>query len=980
MIKKTEKFSLLTRLVAFCLLTLLSLPEKLQANHLVGGEMSYECLGGNQFEIVLRIYRDCDAPNAAPFDDPARIFFYNSSGSVVDQLNMGHEPSGDVFIPPDTDDICVESIPVVCVEFFEYRRNITLPPIPGGYRMVHQRCCRNTGIVNITFPGDTGSTYELLIPHESGGCDNSSPVFNNDPPLIICEDFPFEFDFSATDLDGDSLVYSICSPFEGANPIDPEPGEAGQVNFPFPYGPLQFSNGHSSTNQLGNGSTLEIDPVTGNLLVVPDNSGLYVVGICVEEFRDGLLIGTSVRDFQFNITPCEVVSASVGAQATEIAPSVFIIQDCTTFDVLFENTSIGATEFFWDFGDPDNPGATSMEVSPIYEYPDTGTYEIMLIADPGELCSDTATILLNLFPLLIGDFDIDGGECRDEEFIFEDETELEGDLDDHEIDSWMWSFGDSTFSTLQNPTHEFDSAGEFEVTFTVGTNFGCAQTLTETIEVFPIPNAFITFESACLGEEILFESANNNVNDIESTLWDFDDPGSPDNTATTEDATHTFNAPGEYSIELTQVNQFDCDRTRTRTITIFPELNADIGNTTSACVGEDIQIDASITGGDENNDDGGNIFVWSPTDILSDSTVLNPIVSTNENVVLTLTVTDPNECVSVDEVTIMVDPLPVIDLDETISVCFQQSVELNVGLESNTTSFEWSPNSDISNVNIENPIVSPTDTTTYFIEVENSFGCVAVDSIVVQVQPEISIGNIDEITICENDSVVISVPSFGGAFYEWSPAESLNDPTLENPIAFPTETTTYTVEVSNDCFSDMAELTVNVNPAPFVDAGEDASIVIGQSVTLNGTGDAELLWTPAAGVSDVTIANPEVSPVSPTTYFLTTFSDLGCPATDSVFVDISFDIDLIVPTAFSPNGDGVNDVFRLFPDGINEVRYFRIYNRWGEIVFDGEDITSEWDGTFNGEMQDIGVYVVVIRAVRPVSSDMLFQGNVTLIR
>jgi len=432
----------------------------MQANHLVGGEMSYECLGGNEFEIVLRIYRDCNAQNAADFDDPARIFFYNSSGSVVDQLNMPHNPNQDIFIPPDTDDICVESLPSVCVEFFEYRRTIVLPPIPGGYLLVHQRCCRNNGIVNIVDPGGTGSTYELFIPHESGGCENSSPVFNNDPPLIICEDFPFEFDFSASDIDGDSLVYSICSPFDGADEFDPEPGEAGQVPFPFAYSPLVWSNGHNAANQLGTGSTLSINSETGELLVVPENSGLFVVGVCVEEWRDGELIGTSVRDFQFNITPCEVVSAAVGAQATEISPNVFIIQDCTSFDVLFENTSIGATNYFWDFGDLTNPNSTSTEENPLYLYPDTGTYEIMLIADPGEVCLDTATIFLNLYPLLAGDFEITGGDCKGDDWFFTDLTTLSGDLEGHEVDSWYWHFGDSTFSDTNgdhyrssNPQH-----------------------------------------------------------------------------------------------------------------------------------------------------------------------------------------------------------------------------------------------------------------------------------------------------------------------------------------------------------------------------------------------------------------------------------------------------------------------------------------------------------------------------------------------
>ena len=184
---------------------------QLKAAHLVGGEMSYECLGGNSYRINLYVYRDCNCFFCADLDDPAEIFIYNSAGNVI------QSPSVDlntvINVPIVTDGLCIEDAPDGCVERGYYTRVVNLPPSTGGYQVIYQRCCRNNTIVNINDPGDTGSTYVLDIPPVTGGCNNSSPVFTNYPPIVICVNSPLVFDNSATDVDGDSLVYSICEPF-----------------------------------------------------------------------------------------------------------------------------------------------------------------------------------------------------------------------------------------------------------------------------------------------------------------------------------------------------------------------------------------------------------------------------------------------------------------------------------------------------------------------------------------------------------------------------------------------------------------------------------------------------------------------------------------------------------------------------------------------------------------------------------------------
>ena len=278
---------------------------QLTAAHLVGGELSYECLGGNSYRITLYVYRDCNCFFCAELDDPAKIFIYNSSNNLVQSSNFSLDDV--IELPIVTEGLCIEDAPDVCVERGYYTRVVTLPPSAGGYRIVYQRCCRNNTIVNIFNPGETGSTYTLDIPPSIGGCTNSSPVFNNYPPIVICANSPLVFDYSATDPDGDSLVYSICSPFEGGSVINSTP------NPPTAYNVVSWIAPYSISNQLGGSPPMSIDPVTGELTAFPTQIGQYVVGVCVSEYRNGVLLSTKMRDFQFNVANCSVVLAQVSS-------------------------------------------------------------------------------------------------------------------------------------------------------------------------------------------------------------------------------------------------------------------------------------------------------------------------------------------------------------------------------------------------------------------------------------------------------------------------------------------------------------------------------------------------------------------------------------------------------------------------------------------------------------------------------------------
>ena len=349
--------------------------NSLFATHIVGGEITYKCLGNNNYLLSLTIFRDCDT-GVPFFDDPASIGIFDSNNNLLFDVLVPFSGVNDT-LNPTLDNPCYVVPPNVCIHRTEYNRVVTLPFRLGGYQVVYQRCCRNQDIVNIVDPLGTGATYSTDITEYALLECNSSPVFNSWPPVYICKDLEIMFDHSATDEDGDSIVYELCTPIQGADEIEPMPQPP---NAP-PYDPVIWRPGYGESDMLGNvNDPLAIDFNTGLLTGTPDEIGVFVVGICAKEYRNGFLISTTRRDFQYATGICE--------QVTE-ADFIIQEQDCGVSFINQSNT-IG-NEYSWNFGDTTVLSDTANNLSPFYTYPDSGFYEVTLIVDPSSECPDTIT-------------------------------------------------------------------------------------------------------------------------------------------------------------------------------------------------------------------------------------------------------------------------------------------------------------------------------------------------------------------------------------------------------------------------------------------------------------------------------------------------------------------------------------------------------------------------------------------------------------
>jgi gliding motility-associated-like protein len=182
--------------------------------------------------------------------------------------------------------------------------------------------------------------------------------------------------------------------------------------------------------------------------------------------------------------------------------------------------------------------------------------------------------------------------------------------------------------------------------------------------------------------------------------------------------------------------------------------------------------------------------------------------------------------------------------------------------------------------------------------------------------------------------------------------------------------------------SDTLSQTIVVNPLPVVDAGDDVTIYFGEQTQLAAGTNKGIIyaWEPPAGLNYNNVPNPIASPAQSTTYMVTVIDENQCRNTDSVTVFVRSDIPVIIPSAFSPNGDGRNDVFRVGNTSFHRLQEFRVFNRWGQEIFSTTDPKKGWDGTFKGVPQETGVYNYIIRVSYPDGRVETFKGNVTLVR
>ncbi len=341
-----------------------------------------------------------------------------------------------------------------------------------------------------------------------------------------------------------------------------------------------------------------------------------------------------------------------------------------------------------------------------------------------------------------------------------------------------------------------------------------------------------------------------------------------------------------------------------------------------------------------------------------------------------LTIKDANNCTNTINITVGSSSNIAVNAGNDVRICEGASVQLEA--TTNAPVYSWSPVTGLSNANILNPVATPVFTTSYIITAVNG-QCVKSDTVLVTVLPSPlpSAGN--DITSCFGSSIQLN--GSGGSNYLWSPASGLSNARAANPVFIPSQpgVYTFTLSVTNaaGCTSKKLDtVIITILPPAKVFAGNDTSVAVNQPLQLHAedissSGFNSYTWSPSLGLNNAFIKNPELllPGVGTYRYTVTAKTAAGCEASDDITIKVFIKPALYVPNAFTPNGDGRNDVLKVIPVGIKELKYFSIYNRFGELVFTTKNLSAGWDGVYKRQKQDPNTFVWIAEAID-------FSGNI----
>jgi gliding motility-associated-like protein len=529
--------------------------------------------------------------------------------------------------------------------------------------------------------------------------------------------------------------------------------------------------------------------------------------------------------------------------------------------------------------------------------------------------------------------------------------------------NWQWSPGILVASPTNSSTLAFPTS---TTNFTLQTRWGsnCVANANINVPVTPlaVPNAGPDV-NLCDGQAPVQLLASGGTR----YTW------SPATGLSNPNIANPIANPTSTTTYVVSVGVDGCSRTRTDSVlvTLRSKPSVLLTNDTLICVPDTIRLSASGTGS----------FLWSPNYMINDVRLQHPLVSPDVPTWYRLRHTDLFGCFTDDSVFVDVKAVVTIEAGPDTSICAGDGYRLRTTGDALT--YTWIPSNFLSDANIKNPIASPVSTTTYRV-IGNIGRCQSESELTIKVGPYPLANAGPDTTICFGLNAPLQAS--GGSSYSWSPGTFLNDRNISNPVSVsPTSSIRYVVTVRDTLGCTKAindSITVRVIQPLQVNAGPlDTSIVEGEALQLLGTGALQYLWSPPTWLNNPNINNPVAVPLTNITYLLTGTDAFGCAGTDSIRVRLfKIDPDMYVPTAFTPNGDGLNDIARPILLGMKSLSYFRIYNRLGELVYATSIIGNGWDGMFKGKPQDAATFVWMAEGVTFKGQRKKKKGFVILIR
>lgn len=632
------------------------------------------------------------------------------------------------------------------------------------------------------------------------------------------------------------------------------------------------------------------------------------------------------------------------------------------FDTTFTTHPIIFRE--WNFGD----GGTSAISNPVHNYINAGFYDVQLIVENEVGCRDT----------IIKPSEINVARNPDVNFLVSDTigcleftASYFGSVALNAFNgNFSWNFGDGTplINNILNPVHTFIQYGQFTTTLFAQNQYGCVDSIQKPIIVLPSPRITTGNDtSVCQGSNVQIRviSTENNFE------W------------TPRDYLSCFNCANPFVLNpqnnidyiVSTVNSDGCIGRDTIGVRVNPLPDINAISPIAICRGDSIQL---LTNTQPSNN---IIYNWIPQRDLTCYNCPNPVAYPQQNTLYTVSATISGyNCPDFDTVEVRVNSRPVGYAYGDTTICKGSTAQIGaVG----GTQYSWTPAISLNSNSVATPQATPENTTNYIVNISNGF-CSIEDSVLIKVIEKVEGEAYPDTVVCINDE--IQLHARGGTAYSWTPASLVSNPNDSITFTRPSANAIFTVVISNStCIPDTQQVVVDILSRPEVDAGRDTILISGQSHTLTPSSSRPVhyIWTPSPSLSCSECQNPVATPTQTTWYYVEGIDANGCPAIDSVRIQIIDECNgdiVLVPNAFTPNNDMANDKLFVYGQLISKINIFRVFNRWGELVFETDDITQGWDGTYKGQPVNSGVYVYYVDAICINGGQTIKKGNVTLMR